>query len=173
MRFLKILGLLALLLVLVGAVLVFTTDEQFHVERSVVIDAPPEQVHPHVDDFDKWSAWSPFDAADETIEYTYDGARSGVGATRSWTSEQSGAGRQTITRSVPQEGVWMELVLEGEPAEIAFVFEEVEGGTKVTWRDDFRLEGAMKLFGLLLDPLVLGPMFEQGLADLKTAVETA
>lgn len=171
MGFLKFLGVALLLFVLTCGVLVFTVDSEFDVERSIVIDAAPAQVHAHIDDFDKWAAWSPFDKADETVVYTPGATSSGVGASRSWTSEASGSGSQTITKSDPEQGVWMDLVLEGDPAELAFTFEPVDGGTKVTWHDHFHLDGGMKLLGLVLDPLVLGPMFEQGLADLKEVVE--
>ena len=171
MGFLKFLGIALLGLVVLVAVLSFTLDGNFTVERSVVINATPAEVHPHINDFANWAAWSPFDKNDDTIVYTPGASSKGVGASRSWTSDNSGNGSQKITKTDPQAGVWMDLDLDGQPAEVAFLFEPVEGGTKVTWHDQFEMEGAMKVVGVVLVPMLLAPMFDQGLGDLKSVVE--
>lgn len=54
---------------------------EFEVHRSAVIHAPPERIRGLVDDFHRWSRWSPWERLDTTVERSFGGATSGKGAT--------------------------------------------------------------------------------------------
>ena len=45
-----------------------------HYERSAVINASPERVLPHIADFHKWIAWSPWDKLDPNMKREFSGA---------------------------------------------------------------------------------------------------
>lgn len=47
-------------LIAVFAVVVALQPSEFHVERTVMIDAPASKVFGEVNDFHKWDAWSPW-----------------------------------------------------------------------------------------------------------------
>ena len=101
---------------IVGGVLVvffvggMLLPRDFKVARSIVIAAPPEKIHPHIDSLAKWPAWSPFDTEDPTIVWEKSDQTAGVGAKRSWKSKKMGDGSQWITASDPKTGVEMKLV---------------------------------------------------------------
>lgn len=154
----------------------FLFDPRVEVSRAIVIEAQPRDIHPWIDDLERWPRWSPFDRIEPPAVYVLGPLRAGVGASRSWTSDTRGSGRQTIVRSEPDAGVWMELMLEGvpEPGRVAITFHPVEGGTEVRWTDAFHF-GDNPLYRWMtpfLDDIV-GSAFEQGLADLKALVEAA
>ncbi len=52
----------------------------FRVARKTLIAAAPQHVFPHVNDFHKWIAWSPWEKIDPALKRTYEGAQAGVGA---------------------------------------------------------------------------------------------
>ncbi len=97
MRVLKLsaLVLLALAVVVIGIGAMLPKD--FAVERSIEINASPEAVFDEVNSLKKWDAWSPWIARDPSLANTHSGPDAGVGAMVTWTSEESGDGRQTIT----------------------------------------------------------------------------
>jgi uncharacterized protein YndB with AHSA1/START domain len=95
-----VLKLLLLVVTAVAAVLVIaaTRPSTFHIEKSVMIQAPPEKVYALIGDFHNWPEWSAQDREDATMQRTYSGAMTGLGAVSDWTSKGSaGAGRMTIT----------------------------------------------------------------------------
>lgn len=165
---------LTLLVVVIAFVAIgFMLDSQVQVTRSMVIAAPASEIHPWVDDFKRFDEWATFDDADPDLVYHWNEQTAGVGASRTWESEAMGNGGQTITKSVVDEGVWMDLEFEGfEPAQIAITFRPVDGGTEVVWTDDFDMGGdpISRWFGLLMDDMV-GTEFEKSLANLKEKVE--
>jgi hypothetical protein len=170
-----------LLFVLVALVIGFVggaylIDSEVQVTRSVVIAAPAAEIHPWVDDFKRFDEWATFDDQDPDLVYHWNEQTGGVGASRSWDSEAMGNGGQTITKSVVDEGVWMDLHFEGfdDPAKIAITFQQVDGGTEVTWTDDLDMGNnpVFRWMGLAMDGM-LGATFEESLANLKTEVEGA
>ena len=173
MRILKI----AVLIVLAFSVLVFGVgallSNDFEVERSVEIDAPPEVVFDEVNTLTKWNAWSPWVARDPSIQNTYAGPESGVGATVTWASEKSGSGTQTITLS--ERPTRIETALDfgemGQP-NAYWTFEPSSSGTRVTWGLTGTAPGALGgYFAKMMDGWV-GRDYEDGLARLKSFVES-
>ncbi|MBV8805094.1 MAG: SRPBCC family protein, partial [Sinobacteraceae bacterium] len=52
---------ITVIVILAGIVVLATTrPDNFRVERSTRINAPPEKVLPLINDFHQWSVWSPF-----------------------------------------------------------------------------------------------------------------
>jgi carbon monoxide dehydrogenase subunit G len=174
MRVLKI----AALIIIAVSMLVFGVGvflpKDFRVERSIEIDAAPEVVFDEVDALAKWSAWSPWLARDPSIQNTYSGPEWGVGATVSWTSEKSGSGRQTITKSERPTRIETELDFGemGKPS-ADWTFEPSGGRTKVTWGLSGEAVGPLGgYFAKMMDGWV-GKDYEDGLQRLKQHIESA
>ena len=80
------------LVVLVVGVLVIASmrPNDFSVQRSVSIQAPPEKIFSMIDDFRQWPAWSPWEKLDPTMKRTLSGAASGWRSGASSSSPLSG-----------------------------------------------------------------------------------
>jgi hypothetical protein len=148
----------------------------YHVERSVLIQARPDAIHPWIHDLKRWPEWSAWTTAkDPTLEYRYEGSEAGVGAVSKWEGKKMGQGEMTLTESDPQKGVKFNLSFEqGKYRSIGFFAFEPEGdATKVTWGfdGDVSRNPLDRYFSLLMDKMV-GPDFEEGLRNLKQKVET-
>lgn len=144
------------------------------VGRTRVIDAPPGVVHGLTADLARWPAWSPFDAADPAMVVTLSTQTQGVGAWRSWKSEEMGDGRMEIVKSDPGSGVEYSIeVGGGDPFSGRLVYEGAgPGRTRVTWvgDGDSGWNPLHRWFGLLMEPMI-GPYFERGLAKLEEVAE--
>jgi len=172
MKFLRVLIGLAIIL----AALSFLLPRHAHVERSVVIAAPAPTVFAYVNDLHQFNKWSPWAQIDPATQYTFTGPESGVGATMTWQSEHPhvGSGSQEIIESVPNEHVTTLLQFGDEgDARSRMELEPEANGTRVTWNFDTDLgfNPLSRYFGLMLDSMV-GSNYEQGLAMLKSLVET-
>ncbi len=146
----------------------------FSVERSVVISKPPATVYKIVCDYGTWKNWSVWAMKDVSQKMTITGAPCQLGHTQEWDGQINGKGRQTITSLLPDQEIVFSLeFLEPNPMKSTakMKFEEVSGGTKVTWSNTGDLEYPVgRYFGPFLDGLV-GPDFEGGLQNLKALVE--
>lgn len=167
-------------LVLIAAVFVIvvvTQPARFHIERSLVIAAPPEAVFAEVYDLHAWRSWSPWESLDPQMERSYAGPSRGVGASYAWKSRNGkvGQGRMTIESCQAPVLVGLELdLVKPFPAsnEVTFVLLPMGDATRVTWAMDGRNGFLGKAFHLVanVDRLVGGD-FERGLAGLKQTVE--
>ena len=111
---------------------------RFVVTRSAVVDAPPQEVFPHIDELRNWQAWSPWAKLDPAATNTYEGPAAGAGAVFAWSGDKKvGAGRMTIIDSRPFESVDIKLEM-SKPFttsnDVSFRLSPEESGrTKVTW----------------------------------------
>lgn len=149
--------------------------DTFHVARSTTIDAPPQAIFPHIDDFHAWEAWSPYEKMDANLAKTYSGAPRGRGAAYAWVGKKAGSGRMEILQSDAPSKIVIQLhftkpMTAHNTAE--FTLEPRGSGTEVTWAMHGPNTFMSKIMGLFfsMDKLV-GPQFEEGLANLKRLAE--
>ncbi|MFD1811471.1 SRPBCC family protein [Rhodococcus gannanensis] len=153
-------------------------DSTFLVERSTTIGAGPEVVFDLIDDFRRWTEWSPWEGVDPNLNRTYSGADRGVGASYAWTgNRKAGAGSMTITESVPGRKVTLDLAFL-KPFKATnvttFLIEPGADGTTVRWQMAGTRSGLMKVFGLVMNmDKIVGKDFEKGLASMKEVAEAA
>ncbi len=163
-----VLGVVALFFV-AGAVL----SRQWQVERSVVITAPPAEIHPHVEDLRQWEQWASWTNPDPTLQFQYSGPERGVGATRSYSGQRAGQGQTRITRAEPDAGVWFESTVNSDApnASGSITYVVSENTTEVTWKDTGTLPRIIG--GYLRDSVEQGlsAHLEQALRRLKRLVE--
>ncbi len=172
-----LIGLVVLVVLVIVAGLVMPTS--YAIEKSVVINAKPEAVHAHVGDLKKWESWAPWFEMDDTIQTTYGATTAGVGASESWTSKD-GDGELTLTRCDPTTGIAydMAFIMEGTRAPSVCAMDYTTSGdtTTVTWTMTGDVSDFMPpVVSGLMKPLMskeIGSMFEKGLENLKSTVET-
>jgi hypothetical protein len=173
-RFLKVAGLGLVGLVGVLTVVGLFLPRQWHVERSVVINAAPEDIHPLVEDLKAWQSWAVWTKEmDPEVKDEYGGPASGVGAWWSWSGPKMGHGKMTITRSDVDAGVWLDEMIETDKevnARGSLTWTREGGGTKVTWVDEGTLPPMGGYFVWMIEGM-LGDNFQGGLKNLKAQVE--
>jgi len=171
--------IVTVLAVVVAGILLFaaTRPGVFRIQRSIVVNAPPEVVFPLINDFHSWNRWAPQDRSDPTMSRTFSGASSGVGAISAWRgSGETGAGRMEITGStVPSQ---VTVVVDFEKPNRAhnthrFDLAPAGSGTTVIWSMEGRNLYFMKVMSLVVNlDRAMGKHFEEGLRNLKSAAES-
>lgn len=174
---LKNVALAFALVVLVFVGYAATRPDTYRVERSAVVDAPPEVTFQLVNDLRGWERWSPWNELDPDQERTYSGPTSGEGAVTEWSgNEQVGTGQMTIAESVENERVVIDLEFKEPFASKSgseFRFEPVdEDKTRVTWTMTGDSGLMMKTMSIFMDfDGRVGQDFEKGLAALNEAAQ--
>jgi len=161
-----------------AAVLAYAASkpDSFAVQRSALIDAPPERIFPLIDDLRAQSAWSPFEK-DPAMKRTHSGPARGPGAVYAWEGDRRvGAGQIAITDSTPPSKVVLSLrMLRSFKADnvVEFTLDRLGTGSRVTWAMRGRQPFMAKIMSLFMNcDKMVGTQFEEGLAKLKTLVET-
>jgi uncharacterized protein YndB with AHSA1/START domain len=166
------LGIVVAILVVVS----FFLPAKIHVERSIVINAPQETVYGMVIDLKKWEQWSAWHKMDPNMKITYGEKTEGVGASYSWTSEDSnvGDGTMKIAAAIPSEMIKLEMYFGGspDPSWGGWTFEKTAEGIKATNTMDMDagMNPFMRWMGTMMDAMV-GPEFDKGLNSMKQLAE--
>jgi hypothetical protein len=151
-------------------------SQSFTVVRTTMIDAPARRVYPHVADFRRWAAWSPWADLDPAMQVTYSGEDTGVGSQYAWTGNRKvGHGRMEITAAEEHSLVEVAITFE-KPIRAnntaAFVLEARREGTAVTWSMAGKRTFVMRATGIHgAIEAAIGRDFERGLARLKVVAE--
>jgi hypothetical protein len=166
-----------LLIIVVFVIVVATRPADFRVARSATIGAPPAIIFDHVSNLHQFQVWSPFAKIDPAAKLTYAGPESGMGASFSWAGNaQAGEGSMTCTDCQPSEQLGYRLdflkPFKGTN-QVVFSFKPTGDQTTVTWTMTGTYNFVTKAVSLFMDcDKMCGPMFEKGLADLKSLSES-
>jgi hypothetical protein len=174
--------MIAALLVLVAAgiaivvMLALRKPDVYRIARSTRIAAPAAQIFPYIEDFNRWSLWSPFESKDPAMRRTHSGAVRGAGAIYEWSGNRKvGSGRmQVLQVDAPSKAVIdlqfitpfrnhcvAEFTLRGDGAD-----------TTVEWEMKGPAPFASKLMQVFMNmDRMIGADFELGLASLKRVAE--
>jgi uncharacterized protein YndB with AHSA1/START domain len=164
--------------VLIAGVVIFAAmkPDTFEVRRTASIAAPPDKIFPLINEFDRWSAWSPWEKKDPAMKRTRSGTDSGKGAVYAWDGNGDvGKGRMEITDVAPPSKVTIKLDFE-KPFEahnvVDFMLSPKGDTTDVTWT----MRGPAPFFSKVMQVFVdmdnmVGRDFEAGLANLKALAE--
>jgi len=175
--------LIALVVIVVGLVGVITLQPaRYRVSRSTTIAAPAPVVFAQVNDFHKWSAWSPWEKIDPAMKRTYEGPPAGAGTSYTWVGNREvGEGRMTIVESHPSDLIRVKLEFVKpfagtSVAEFTFKPEGTPEGdrTVVTWSMTGDKNFIAKAIHLVMSmDRMIGDQFDKGLAAMKTVAEAA
>jgi hypothetical protein len=166
------------ILIAIFAIIVAMRPSEFAISRSATMTAPPPMVFAQVNDFHKWGAWSPWEKKDPAMKRTFEGPPAGIGSAYRWAGNKDvGEGGMTITESRPSNLIRIKLeflkpMTATHTAEFTFKPQGADR-TDVTWTMTGRHNFMGKAFCMFMnmDKLV-GPDFEQGLAGMKSVVES-
>ncbi len=170
MKALKILGVIVLIIVALVLIIPLFLANNVVVKHSQLIKAKPVTIFHQVNTLENWDAWSPFDD-DPGMTVSYEGKQSGVGAQMLWTGNESGS--LTIEESIPYKSIKTNIKYGQDGLTNGYwEFDETPEGVIVTWTVDasglsYPLERSL---GLAME-IMMKPMLEKGLNDLKSLVE--
>lgn len=168
--------LIALVVVVVAVLgLALTRPDHFTVARSATIAAPPDRVFERINRLQSFNRWSPWVRMEPSVKLSYSGPEAGVGAGYTWRGDKTGEGGMTIIESTAPTKVAMKLnfvkPFESENR-VDFSIVPADGGSRVTWTMSGPMPFLSKLMTLFADmDKMVGPDFEQGLANLKADAE--
>ncbi|MEO8588283.1 MAG: SRPBCC family protein [Flavobacteriales bacterium] len=165
---------IAALIVLV-LVIAATKPNTVRYERSIAINASPDRILPHISDFHKWMAWSPWEKMDPGMKREYSGAPSGPGAKYVWNSTgRAGEGTMEVLEASPSAvKIDLRFVRPFKNDCVAtFHFEPQGNATNVRWTMDGPNLFIGKVMGVFMNmDKMVGKDFETGLANLKAVAE--
>jgi uncharacterized protein YndB with AHSA1/START domain len=152
-----------------------TKPDSFRVQRTVLINAPPDKIFPLINDMKAWTAWSPYEKKDPAMKRTYGAVTAGKGATYAWDGDKNvGQGSMEIVESSPRKIVLkLDFLKPFEAHNMGeFVLEPKGDSTSVTWAIYGPSPYMSKVVGTFMNfDDMIGRDFEKGLADLKAAAE--
>ena len=169
------LGVLAVLILFLGYV--STRDGKFRYERSGVINATPEQIYPYISNLKNGEKWSPYEKVDPNMKKSFTGEDGQVGSVMEFEGNSDvGSGKLEILSLVPNQAVELKLTMikpfYGENL-IQYRLTPEASGTKFTWAMSGDGGFMGKLMTVLIDcEKMIGDQFNQGIASLKTVVES-
>jgi hypothetical protein len=149
---------------------------EFHIERSLAMNAPQSIPFGYINDFHKWASWSPWDKLDPNMKREFTGAESGTGAGYGWSgNDQVGSGKMLIAESLSPEQVKIDLHFLApweQQNRTTFSIRSSGAGSVVTWMMDGENDFMGKAAGLFMDiDQMVGKDFELGLQNLKRLSE--
>jgi uncharacterized protein YndB with AHSA1/START domain len=175
---LKTLAIIGVVVVVaIGGILLYaaTKPDSFRVQRTVLINAPPDKVFPLINDIKAWTVWSPYEKKDPAMKRAYGAVTAGKGATYAWEGDKNvGQGSMEIVESSPRKIVLkLDFLKPFEAHNIGeFVLEPKGDSTSVTWAIYGPSPYMSKVVGTFMNiDDMIGRDFEKGLADLKAAAE--
>ncbi len=140
-----------------------------NISKSIVINAPADQIFRVVGNFNSWTQWSPWLIAepDAQVDVAPDGEE------YSWEGKITGSGNMKITKSVADEALDIDLHFIKpwkSQADVAFLLKKVDGGTEVTWTMKSSLPFFLFWMKKMMEVMV-GMDYDRGLKMLKDFVE--
>jgi len=171
-----IIGIVVVAAIAAVLIIAATRPDVFRVQRSTTIAAPADKIFPHLVDYQRWPAWSPYEKKDPAMKRTFSGPATGPGAIYEWDGDKNvGKGRIEVTEVLPNARLVFNLDML-KPFEAhnkgEFTLEPQGGGTRVTWA----MYGPAPYFTKLMQVFcnmdrMVGGDFDKGLADLKAVSE--
>lgn len=174
-KILAALGLLLAVLVICAAL----KPADYLIKRDITINAKPEAIYPYLVNMKTADKWMPWREIDPQVQSSYSGPDEGVGATSNWNSSgQMGTGKAEVTSATQNQSVKTKITYT-KPMEMSqdseFLLTPEGENTNMTWSVAGKSPFIMRLMCTLMfrnmDQFV-GGMFERGLVQLKTMVET-
>jgi effector-binding domain-containing protein len=171
MKLIKKVLLVLVVVIAVAVIYVAIQPSEYSVTRTKMINAPTASVYATINEYKTWKDWGSWFRKDTTITVDYGEITSGVGANYSWVS-MDGPGRMKTVAAVANQSIDQEMQFgDYDPSMVRWAFEEVEGGTKVTWiMEDDNAPFVFKIGAAMMGGWegMFAPDMEEGLANLDT-----
>lgn len=171
-------GIFLIFLIFAGLIVVgyFISPVQL-IERSIEVEAYPEDVFPLINNLQTYNQWSPLHAQIADAQIVYGGADAGNGQTMAWQGSEGTYpfGSQEIIQSQPGEFVQVKANLSGRAATTTHAILPLDDGSGVTVLTKSEIElGGFPYMDRVRTKLRQGwfdDQFDQSLIRLKTISE--
>ena len=159
---------LVILLIIVAA----NKPDAFRIERQITINAAPEKIFSIINDFHKWTLWSPWEKMDPDMSRTYSGSDAGVGSIYEWSGNKKvGQGRMQLVEAEAFTRIFilLEFIKPFAAKNTAeFVLQAQGENTKVTWAMEGKHQFISKVMCTFMNmDKMVGKDFEEGLRNLQ------
>lgn len=177
MKVVKKIGLALGVIILVLFVLALFLPREFTYEKSIIIDAPVDEVWEYTSSLEGMDKWSPWNDYDPDMKKTLSGTDGTIGAKSSWESdhEKVGRGSQTISKiKAPNHfQTKIKFLTPYESEAVAQVRLYSQGDqTKVVWAFSGEMPYPFNLMQLTMNmDVAIGEDFDNGLYKLKMLCE--
>jgi hypothetical protein len=176
MKFLKVLGIIVVVLAVIFFVGGLFLPNTYSVSRSIVINAPDSVVYRNIADFNEFYKWNPWAKMEPTAKTKITGPIAQPEHLYEWQGKETGAGYMKIKNLEPNKMIDIELKFI-EPfeslADTRFDITPEGTANKVSWTmsgDQNMISKWMCVF-VSMDSMI-GKDFEDGLNFLKEKSET-
>ena len=179
MKFIKKIAVLLLSLIALVLIIALFVKKDYHIFRSVEINADKEVVFEYLRYLENQNEFSVWPNKDPNVNQSYTGTDGTVGAIYHWDSkvEEVGAGEQEIMKIEDGKRIDFELrfkrPMEMEGGAYFTTIPTSDDGTNVTWGFEGRIPWPWNFFLLFNDmDAELGPDLQKGLSALKIIIES-
>src|SRR5690349_20510364 len=103
-----LIGIVGIIVVLL--IIGFVLPGKMELSKSITVNAPAGYLFEEINNLEsnaKWSYWN--NLYKDDMKVVYGDIKSGVGAISEWDGSESGKGKMTITESVPDKSIKMDL----------------------------------------------------------------
>jgi hypothetical protein len=169
MKFLKIIGLIVLVIIILILCIGAFLPPSKHIQVSRIVPADPVSCFTQVANLRNWEAWAPWKEMDPDIELEYFQSSANTDTAFSWNGPLSGRGAVSVSERIPFSGLSLQVILAGRYKALAgFNFKPVEGGTLITCQvilDD--LSYPVGRWMGLVTPSMLTPSLHKSLENIE------
>ena len=167
------------IIIIIGTFLIlwglsFLLSRSYTVERSILVDAPVDNVYDYVSNLKNWKYWNPWLTRDPDTNITYFLNHDGSKAQMQWKSTTTGNGEVHISLNKPEYRILYSLTAEGFETAIhgEFLFRIKNNKTQITWIDNGDLgPSPLSKYYIHVVENTIGSEFEKGLYNLKNIIE--
>jgi len=176
MKLLKILLYIGLSLVVLIVALGFIAKKDYHIERSIEIQAPKALIYDQLRYFKNFKVWSPWDKLDPNMQYSISGQDGEPGAVYQWSgNDDVGSGKQTIRQVAPDR---IDLDLEftapfKSQSKVFYQMDEKGEAVKVSWGFDVHLPFPVNVWAMFTNiDNAMGKDYYRGLVNLQKVCDS-
>lgn len=175
-RLVFILGGLLFAVIIAVLIVAAARPGEYHVERSVVLKAPPDKVYTLVEDVRRWPDWSVDAEKDPNVKREFFGPPRGLGSGFEWSGgPHSGKGRATITEAAAPRRLVVQVHVQEPYEDVSLLQIDLvphDSGTLLRWAASGGMSYFMKVTTTFTTmDAVMGPRVEGSLEKLKLLAE--
>ena len=143
-------------------------DGNFHVRRSLQIEAPLQETFAAIIDFKTWPQWSPWLLHEPDAQILYSDNYQSEDGFYSWDGKYVGAGKLTHLTIKPGRSIRQEIEFLRpfkSSSQVGWDFEQQDGNTLVSWEMSGSMPFLFRFMAKRMEPMI-GRDYELGLALL-------
>ena len=166
-----LIGIVGVIVVLL--IIGFVLPGKMELSKSITVNAPAGYVFEEINNLENNPKWSYWNNLYKDMKVSYGNIKAGAGAISEWDGEESGKGKMTITESIPDKSIKMDLdFMENGSAQSWYTFEKDGEGTKITtgFNTDMGMNPIMRWMGVFMKP-EMEKAFDYNLSKLKEIAE--